>query len=199
MLAAMLKTVKACLATAICAAVGTMVVAGAATAQSPKQIGVFKDWAAFEVTEKDGKACYIASAPQDKKPKNVKRGDVWAIVTHRPWKGVRSELSIYTGYPYQGGSKVKLSVDGSRNFELYTHEETAWAQNAGEDAKIAAAMRRGNRSRAFPRAAPRRSTATRFPASPPRTRRSTRPARSRRSVDHRAVVSPSLRGNETWS
>lgn len=145
MLAAMLKTVKACLATAICAAVGTMVLAGAATAQSPKQIGVFKDWAAFEVTEKDGKACYIASAPQDKKPKNVKRGDVWAIVTHRPWKGVRSELSIYTGYPYQGGSKVKLSVDGSRNFELYTHEETAWAQNAGEDAKIAAAMRRGNR------------------------------------------------------
>ncbi|MEQ9640773.1 MAG: invasion associated locus B family protein [Alphaproteobacteria bacterium] len=129
------------------ALVGTMVMAGPAAAQAPapKQIGVFKDWAAFEVTEKDGKACYIASAPQDKEPKNVQRGDVWAIVTHRPWKGVRSELSIYTGYPYQGGSKVKLSVDGSQNFELYTHEETAWAQNAGEDTKIAASMRRGNR------------------------------------------------------
>jgi len=57
---------------------------------------------------------------------------------------LRSELSIYTGYPYKAGSKVNLVVDGGKTFELYTHEETAWAQNANEDLQIAEAMRSGN-------------------------------------------------------
>ena len=140
----MLKTIGQCLSVPAAVFAGLLATAGVATAQTPKQIGVFNDWAAFEVTEKDGKACYIASAPQDKQPDNVKRGDVWAIVTHRPWKGVRSELSIYTGYPYKGGSKVNLVVDGGQNHELYTHEETAWAQNANEDLDIAKAMKAGS-------------------------------------------------------
>lgn len=137
----MFKTLRAGLTVAVLVLAG----AGAAAAQSPKQIAVEKDWAVFVVDEKDGKACYIASAPTDKEPKNVQRGDVWAIVTHRPWKNVRSELSIYTGYPYKPGSTVKLVIDGAKSFELYTHEETAWAQNAAEDGKIADAMRRGNK------------------------------------------------------
>lgn len=140
----MLKTIGHCLTIGLAVLAGLLVGAGAATAQTPKQIGVFRDWAAFEVDEKDGKACYIASAPADKKPDNVRRGDVWAIVTHRPWKGVRSELSIYTGYPYKSGSKVNLVIDGGTNHELYTHEETAWAQNANEDLEITKAMRAGN-------------------------------------------------------
>ena len=140
----MFKIIKACLTIAVPILAGVLAAGGAAVAQAPKQIGVFNDWAAFEVTEKDGKACYAASAPQDRKPADVKRGDVWSIVTHRPWKGVRSELSIYTGYPYKTGSKVTLVVDGGKTFELYTHEETAWAQNAGEDVQIAEAMRSGN-------------------------------------------------------
>lgn len=140
----MFKIIATCLTILGAVPASLFIMANAAAAQSPKQIGVFRDWAAFEVTEKDGKACYIASAPQDKKPSDVKRGDVWAIVTHRPWKGVRSELSIYTGYPYKSGSKVTMVIDGGKTFELYTHEETAWAQNAGEDATISTAMRSGN-------------------------------------------------------
>jgi hypothetical protein len=140
----MFKIIKACLTIAVPILAGVLAAGGAAVAQAPKQIGVFNDWAAFEVTEKDGKACYAASAPQDRKPADVKRGDVWTIVTHRPWKAVRSELSIYSGYPYKAGSKVTVVVDGGKSFELYTHEETAWAQNAGEDVQIAEAMRAGN-------------------------------------------------------
>lgn len=115
-----------------------------AAAQTAKPLSQHKDWAAFVITEKRGKACYIASKPKDSAPKNVNRGEIWVLVTHRPWMKTRDEVSIFTGYPYKKGTTVTVDIDG-KTFELFTHEDTAWSKTSEDDGKLVQAMRRGAR------------------------------------------------------
>ena len=57
-----------------------------ALAKAPAPISTFKDWTAYTVKEKGGLACYMASQPKESVPKGVKRGQIWVLVTHRPYK-----------------------------------------------------------------------------------------------------------------
>ena len=121
------------------------VTAAAAQAQTPKPLlsdpGV---WGAFELQENGSKTCYMAAQPGKTAPKDVKRGEVWLLITHRPKKKVKNEVSVYTGYPYKKDSKVAVAIDG-KGYSLFTHEETAWARTPSEDGRLVKAMRRGNR------------------------------------------------------
>lgn len=115
-----------------------------AEAEGPKSLGKFKDWTAFEMTESGGTTCYIASGPKDSKPKDVNRGEIWMLVTHRPWKNVENEVSFYSGYPYKEDSTVRVDIDGTK-FDMFTHGETAWAATPSEDQKLVSAMRKGSK------------------------------------------------------
>ena len=101
-------------------------------------------WGAFKVKEDDGSACYIAAQPADTEPKNVNRGDIWVLVTHRPYRKVHNEVSIYIGYPFKDDSDVTVDIDG-KSFKLFTDGETAWAQDADADSALVTAMRAGNK------------------------------------------------------
>ena len=100
--------------------------ASEALAQSPSPIGTFKAWTAFTAKEKQGRACYMASQPKSTKPKGVKRDEIWILVTHRPYKKVRNEVSVYVGYPFKPDSKAVVTIDGKK-YKLFTDDETAWA------------------------------------------------------------------------
>lgn len=130
----------------ILAGVAAACVAGAAAAQQTDltPIDSFKDWSAYTVNEKGGKACYVASQPKDSKPTGVNRDPVWLLVTHRPYKKVANEVSIYIGYPFKEGSVARVEVDG-RPFNLFTNADTAWSETAEDDAKLVDAMRKGAR------------------------------------------------------
>lgn len=113
-----------------------------ALAGEPQQIGAYKDWAAFVYTENGAKVCYMASEPKKHEGNYDKRGDIYALVTHRPADGTKGEFSYIAGYPYKEGKAVSLKIDG-KTFDLFTHDETAWAQE-GDDAKILKAIRSGS-------------------------------------------------------
>lgn len=113
-----------------------------ALADEPRQIGAFKDWAAFAYTENGAKVCYMASEPKKHEGNYDKRGDIYALVTHRPADGTKGEFSYIAGYPYKKDQTVSLRIDG-KTFDLFTHDETAWAQE-GDDAKIVKAIRSGS-------------------------------------------------------
>lgn len=120
-----------------------LLAAAPALAQQPKAlIKNPQHWGAFVVTEKGGIACYMAGQPIDTRPKNVRRGKVWLLVTHRPYRKVRDEVSIYTGYPYRKDSKVSVQID-TKKFEMFTDKETAWAADAATDTALVKAMRDG--------------------------------------------------------
>lgn len=114
-----------------------------AAAEEPRQIGVYKDWAAFVYTENGAKVCYMASEPKRHEGKYDKRGEIYALVTHRPADGTRGEFSYIAGYTYKKGASVSLKID-ARKFDLPTIDVgTAWAKE-GDDAKIVAALRGGS-------------------------------------------------------
>ena len=130
---------------AILAGAAAAFVAGGAMAQANlTPIDAFKDWNAYTVKEKDGKACYIASQPKDSKPKEAKRDPIWLLVTHRPYKKIENEVSVYIGYPFKDGSTARVEVDG-QPFELFTNSDTAWSNTPADDAKLVEAMRKGDK------------------------------------------------------
>jgi invasion protein IalB len=117
----------------------------AAISASPKSLlKQPRHWAAFIIKESDGTACYMVGRPISTKPKNVKRGKVWILVTHRPYNKTRNVISVFAGYPYKIGSEAKVAID-DKTYSLDTNEETAWTKNASIDATMVEAMRAGRR------------------------------------------------------
>ena len=106
-------------------------------------LGKFKDWTAHSYSEPDSKVCNIWSRPIDSKPANVRRGDIYAFVTHRPGVNSRSAVSFQMGYPLRPGEPVSLQI-GNRKFNLTAEGEAAFAE-AQDEPTITNAMRRGNR------------------------------------------------------
>lgn len=122
-----------------------LLIPATAMAASPKALlNNPRHWGAFIVKEEGGNACYLAGQPTEALPKGVRRGDIWLLVTHRPYRNVRDEVSIYIGYPFKSGSKVRVDIDG-KDYEMFTDGETAWAADTQTDKALVAAMRAGNR------------------------------------------------------
>lgn len=99
-------------------------------------------WGAFSLKEGKGLACYMAGQPQDSKPTGVKRGPIWLLITHRPYKKIKGEVGVYAGYPFKSGSTATINVDG-QSFKLFTVKDTAWIDDTKAEAKLVAAMRAG--------------------------------------------------------
>ncbi|MFP5517826.1 MAG: invasion associated locus B family protein, partial [Alphaproteobacteria bacterium] len=115
--------------------------AAPAAAADPRHLGTFKDWNAFAFEEKGQKVCYISSQPKKTEPK-AKRGDIYALVTHRPSEKTLDVISIIVGYPFKKGGEAEVSVDG-KEFKLFTDGETAWARDAESDRAVTTALRDG--------------------------------------------------------
>lgn len=117
---------------------------GQAGAAEPRSLGKYSDWEAFVFMEGDNKVCYMASQPKKAEGNYTRRGDIFALVTHRPAEGTKNVFSYITGYPYKPGSDATVRID-SNTYTLFTQDETAWAPDAATDNKIADAIRRGSR------------------------------------------------------
>lgn len=135
-------------------AVGSLPLAVApATAQSGdslEYLGSHRDWNVYTATQNEQKLCYIASVPQDKEPKDVRRGDVAVLVTLIPSASPVEEVNVQAGYPYDTDRDVEVDIDG-RSFDLFTHnfvengerEGHAYAKTESDDRALIQAMRRG--------------------------------------------------------
>jgi invasion protein IalB len=113
-----------------------------ALAQDIQNLGKFGDWRAYAYDEKGEKACYIASQPTKDEGDYKTRGEIYAMVTHRPADKVRDEVSLAAGYHYKTQSRVQVAIDG-KTFELFPHEDTAWLPDSAGDRQLVAAMRAG--------------------------------------------------------
>lgn len=115
-----------------------------AMASEPRLLGTYSDWSAYVFKEGESKVCYMASQPKKAEGNYTRRGEVFALVTHRPAEGTKNVFSYITGYPYKPGSDATVKI-GSTNFTLFTQDETAWAPDSASDNKIAATIRKGSK------------------------------------------------------
>ncbi len=142
---AMIRTIRPLLvAISLTALLIALVALPVAQAQGIKTIGIFGDWSAFQFSEDGNPACYMSSEPTKATGNYKKRGEVFAIITHRPAEKRIGEVSIIAGYTYQKDSAVKVAI-GTRGFELFTQDDGAWAPDAATDKKLVRAMKKGNR------------------------------------------------------
>ena len=114
-----------------------------ALAQGIERLGDFQDWSAFRFTEDGNKACYMASQPVKNEGKYSKRGDIYALVTHRPAENRRDEVSFIIGYKFKPNSNVEVAI-GNQKYTLFTKEDGAWTANPEEDRRLVKAMIKGS-------------------------------------------------------
>lgn len=115
-----------------------------AFASEPTMIGEFGVWAAYVFEENGGKVCYMAAKPDKSEGKYSKRGEVAALITHRPGEGTKNVFSYMSGYGYKKGSNVDVAVD-AKKFSLFTQNDMAWAADAAADTSITEALKKGSK------------------------------------------------------
>ena len=104
-----------------------------------ERLGDAQGWSAFAETDKNAKACYLVGRPVKSEPDNLKRGDVYVYVTHRPAEKSFNVVSFAAGYPYKDATDAELTVD-TRKFALFTNKESAWSRDAATDKAVVDAM-----------------------------------------------------------
>ncbi len=113
-----------------------------AQAQGTKRLGDFGNWSAFEFAESGKAACYMVSYPEKTVGDYKKRGDTYAVVTHRPAEERRDEVSFVAGYTHKKDSEVKITI-GRKSHMLFTQGDGAWTPNAKSDKVLVKAMIKG--------------------------------------------------------
>jgi len=98
--------------------------ASSVSAQDVTVIGTHGAWTAYSYQEDSGLVCYMASEPTKAEGNYTRRGDVFALVTHRPSEDSIDVVSIVAGYPYKENSDANVRV-GSSSYDMFTHGERA--------------------------------------------------------------------------
>jgi len=112
-----------------------------ASAQNPKPIGSYGDWQALTYEESGKSVCYVFTEPAKKEGQYTTRGQVYALVTHRPADKKLNVFTIISGYTFKEDSDAILEI-GDQKFTLFTQEGMAWA-NDEDDPKIVDALKKG--------------------------------------------------------
>ena len=122
----------------------TVVALPFAQAQDRTVLGTHGDWVAVESPTSKGKICYVISGPQSSDPKNVRRDDVYFMVTHRPADKVKNEVMTVIGYPFKKSEDAITEIGGTK-FSMFTNGDSAWVELPATEQKIVAAMKKGSK------------------------------------------------------
>ena len=117
--------------------------ASTAFAQTVEPLGEAGKWRAFTFLEEGKKVCYMSAEPDKSEGKYKVRGEVYALVTHRPGIGSRDVVSLIAGYALKPDADVVLTIDGKQKFTMFADKETAWAPDDKADRAIVQAMVKG--------------------------------------------------------
>lgn len=115
-----------------------------AHAEDPKLLSEHGVWSAYTFKENGKKVCYMVSKPQKAEGDYTKRGDIFALISHRPAEGSRNVFSYITGYSFKQGSGATVDID-DKEYVLFTQGDTAWAPDAVGDNRLALAIRNGSK------------------------------------------------------
>ncbi|RDV04173.1 invasion associated locus B family protein [Undibacter mobilis] len=108
-------------------------------------LGQFGDWGAYTATPGGKKVCFVLSKPSSAttEPAGRNRDASYAFVSTRPAENVKNEVSLIVGYPQKPNHDASATVD-AKSYVLYTQNDGAWVKNAGEEAQMVDAMRKGS-------------------------------------------------------
>jgi len=109
-----------------------------------EDLGEFGVWAAVKGSEDGKPLCYLSAEPQKSEGNYTQRGQIYAIVTHRPAEKSIGVVSFQAGYTLKSDAPVTVTIDGKTTFALFGQDEFAWTREAADDKALVAAMRKGS-------------------------------------------------------
>ena len=116
-----------------------------AASASAQELGEFRDWRAHLFTEDGKRVCTMWSQPGKAEGKYERRGEIFALVNHRPAENRLGIVSFELGYPFASGKDLAVSIDGGAPIRLPTSGSLAWHDSAEVNAELVKKMRAGNR------------------------------------------------------
>lgn len=112
---------------------------------SPVELGEYGDWTAYSYKEGKNTVCYMASTPKKEEGNYKIRGDIYAVVTHRPAEKSFDVVNFVAGYNYKQNSNAIVKIGTTTFNNLFTNENNAWAPDNETDKKLVDAMKRGQK------------------------------------------------------
>lgn len=140
------KLVKTSIIAGFAAIISIGALSSAAKAADPVRLGEYGAWDAYEYMENGSKVCYMASRPTARS-EELNRGDIYAMIVHRPAEGVTNEVLFRSGYPHRAGSTVRITV-GNSNWTFDTEDEIAFTLNRQDELAVVEAVKSGSRLQA---------------------------------------------------
>ncbi|RIV88668.1 hypothetical protein D2V17_07210 [Aurantiacibacter xanthus] len=101
-----------------------------------ESLGIYGQWGAFR--DDEGPRCYAIAKPA--RASGESEFAAFAAISHWPTRRVRGQVHFRTSRAIGEDARVTLRV-GRDSFSLTGSGNNAWAQSAGDDAAIGAAMR----------------------------------------------------------
>ncbi len=122
-----------------------------AAPSAAQDLGRHEDWSAHRLTNEEGKrVCLMWSKPKKAEGKYKRRGEILALVSHRPDEGKFGNVSFEMGYPFAPGKELSVSVDGGRAIRIPADdsepgedESLVWHPSPEVDRRLVRAMQGG--------------------------------------------------------
>lgn len=125
------------------ALVATMLLTTAASAQQVRLLGEHRAWSSYAANDATGPVCFAMTKPESVTPTPDGYSQAYIYITNRPSENVVTEFNLVAGFAFQPDSKATISV-GGQVFNLFTQNDAAWLDDAGQASTLASAIRAGS-------------------------------------------------------
>ena len=109
-----------------------------------KDLGKFKDWESFILSQEGSKICFAQSIPVVRAPKKLKRDPSRLFVSFRPAENIKNEISVTNGYEFKLKAPV-TAKSGKRAYDLFSKGRYAWVADNNDEAKLILTMKKASR------------------------------------------------------
>lgn len=129
-------------AVALALAASLLLVTGA-SAQQVRMLGEHRAWSSYAANDASGAVCFAMTKPESVTPTPDGYSQAYIYITNRPAENVTTEFNLVAGFAFQPDSKATVTVDG-QTFNLFTQNDAAWLDDAGQASTLASAIRAGS-------------------------------------------------------
>ena len=121
----------------------SLVLPGAAMAQSVRLLGEHRAWSSYAASDGSGAVCFAMTKPTSVQPEPDGYSQAYLYITNRPGENVANEFNLVAGFAFQPDSMATVTVSG-QSFNLFTQNDAAWLDDASQSGALTSAIRAGS-------------------------------------------------------
>lgn len=127
----------------VLALAAVLTLTGAVQAQQVRLLGEHRAWSSYGASDASGAVCFAMAKPESVAPTPDGYSQAYVYVTNRPAENVTAEFNLVAGFTFQPDSQATVNV-GGQVFNLFTQNDAAWLDDAGQSGALASAIRAGS-------------------------------------------------------